>query len=153
MRIRISGDGDSDVAALAALRRQWTREQSGEPDDPEFERRFAQWHAAEAGRRVSWLAEVDDQPVGMANLALFDRMPRPGRAASRWGYLANAFVLERYRNQGVGHQIVSAVLDYAAGNRLVRVVLSPSERAVPFYLRHGFGPADMLLARRLAPGT
>jgi hypothetical protein len=32
---------------------------------------------------------------------------------------------------------------------LVRVVLHPSDRAVPFYERAGFGPADMLMAQSL----
>jgi hypothetical protein len=29
----------------------------------------------------------------MMNLAISERMPRPGRPASYWGYLANAYVL------------------------------------------------------------
>jgi len=29
----------------------------------------------------------------------------------------------------------------------VRIVLSPSERSVPFYQRAGFGPATMLMAK------
>ena len=73
-------------------------------------------------------------------------MPRPGVAGSRWGYLANAFVLAGYRDRGVGRLLVDALLDHARATGLVRVVLSPTERSVPFYERAGFGPADMLLA-------
>jgi hypothetical protein len=29
--------------------------------------------------RITWLAEVDGHLVGMMNLAIFERMPRPGR--------------------------------------------------------------------------
>jgi GNAT superfamily N-acetyltransferase len=83
----------------------------------------------------------------MMNLAIFERMPRPGRAPGRWGYLGNAFVLAAYRDQGIGSQLLSAVLGYADENGLVRVVLSPTERSIPFYERAGFGPASALMLR------
>ena len=137
--------GHADLAALAWLRREWTREQDGDGGDPGFEERFAAWWAREASRRVSWLAEVDRCPAGMMNLAVFERMPRPGQAPSRWGYLGNAFVLAPYRDQGLGGQLLGAVLGYARENQFARVVLSPSERSIPFYERAGFGAADVLM--------
>jgi GNAT superfamily N-acetyltransferase len=139
--------GADDVPALAWLRREWTGEVGGAADDPGFEERFAAWCASEAGRRLIWIAEADGAPIGMVNLALFERMPRPGVAPSRWGYLANAFVLAAYRDRGVGRLLMDALLDHARTAGLVRVVLSPTERSVPFYERAGFGPADMLLVQ------
>jgi GNAT superfamily N-acetyltransferase len=136
---------DADLAAIARLRRELTEEQDGDRGDPEFEERFAAWWARESSRRIMWLAELDHRPVGAMNLAVFERMPRPGRTPSRWGYLANAFVLAPYRNQGIGGQLLGAVLGYASENGFVRVVLSPTERSVPFYQRAGFGPADALM--------
>lgn len=138
---------DADLAEIALLRRQWTQEQGGASDDPEFDARLAAWFARESPRRVTWLARAGDKPVGMMNLAIFERMPRPGRAPSRWGYLGNAFVLAAYRDQGIGGQLLGALLGYADEKGLVRVVLSPSERSVPFYQRAGFGPADALMLR------
>jgi GNAT superfamily N-acetyltransferase len=138
---------DADLAAIALLRRQWTQEHGGVIDDPGFDERLAAWFARESSRRITWLAEADGGPVGMMNLAVFERMPRPGRASSRWGYLSNAFVLAAYRDQGIGGQLLSALLGYADDKGFVRVVLSPSERSVPFYERAGFGPADALMLR------
>jgi GNAT superfamily N-acetyltransferase len=136
---------DADLAAVAQLRREWTLEQDGEYTDPGYGERFAAWFARESSRRITWLAEVDGRFVGMMNLAVFERMPRPGRVPSRWGYLGNAFVLAAYRNQGIGGQLIHAVLSYADENSFARVVLSPSERSIPFYKRAGFGPANELL--------
>ena len=99
--IRIAGAGDAP--ALAALRRAWTAEQHGPADDEGFEARFLDWYERESGRRVSWLAEMRGEMVGMVNLAVFERMPQPGSEAGSWGYLANAFVLAAYRNQGIGY--------------------------------------------------
>lgn len=138
---------DADLAAIALLRRQWTQEQSGAIDDPEFDERLGAWFARESSHRIIWLAEADGGLVGMMNLVVFERMPRPGRAPSRWGYLGNAFVLAAHRNQGIGGQLLRALLGYADEKGFVRVVLSPSERSVPFYERAGFGPADALMLR------
>jgi len=74
---------------------------------------------------------------------------RPGQAPSRWGYLGKAFILAAYRNQGIGTQLLSAVLSFADENQLVRVVLSPSSRAISLYERAGFRPADSLMLRTL----
>jgi GNAT superfamily N-acetyltransferase len=136
---------DGDLAAIARLRREWTAEQDGGHSDPGFEQRFAAWCARESSRRIIWLAEAGGRPAGMMNLAVFERMPRPGRPPGHWGYLGNAFVLAAYRNQGIGRQLLDAVLAYAAEKAFARVVLSPSERSIPFYERAGFGPADELL--------
>ena len=123
--IRIAGD--ADAPALAALRRAWTAEQYGPVDDEGFEARFLDWYERESARRVSWLAEVSGEPVGMMNLAVFDRMPQPGRDPGSWGYLANAFVLAAYRDQGIGSLLLRALLAYADEHGYVRVVLNPSD--------------------------
>ena len=136
---------DADLTAISGLRRESTREQFGVHGDPDFEERFAAWFARESSRRSTWVAETDGRLVGLMSLAIFERMPRPGRAPGCWGYLGNAFVLAAYRNQGVGGRMLSTILDYAHGNALARVVLSPSARSVPFYRRAGFRAADELL--------
>ncbi len=138
---------DADIAAIVQLRREWTREEHGDIADPDFEENLAAWFARERSRRIMWLAEVGGRPAGMMNLAVYERMPRPGRALSRWGYLGNVFVLAEYRNRGIGSRLVSAALNYADQNGFVRVVLSPTVRSIPLYERAGFGSADALMLR------
>ena len=155
--------GPGDAAALAALRRAWTAEQfarvddarvddaradDGGPADEGFEARFADWYERESARRVTWLAEVSGEPVGMMNLAVFERMPRPGRDPGSWGYLSNAFVLAAHRDQGIGSRLLRALVGYADDHGYVRVVLSPSRRSVPFYGRFGFVADSGLIVRR-----
>jgi GNAT superfamily N-acetyltransferase len=145
--VMIRRAGHADLAAIAKLRSEWVQERDGRVDDPGFDDRLAAWFAAESARRIAWLAEADGRAVGMMNLAVFERMPSPGRAPSRWGYLGNAFVLAAYRDQGIGGKLLAALLGYADENGFARVVLSPSERSVPFYRRAGFRPASALLLR------
>ena len=128
----------ADLAAIVQLRHEWTREEDWETEDPDFEENLAAWFAREWSRRIMWLAEVGGHPAGMMNLAIYERMPKPGRALSRWGYLGNAFVLAAYRNRGIGSRLLSAALNYADENGFVRVVLSPTERSIPLYERAGF---------------
>jgi GNAT superfamily N-acetyltransferase len=139
--------GPVDTPALATLRRAFIEERDGRVTDEDFEARFARWYESESGRRVTWVAEADARPVGMMSLAVFERMPRPGRDSGRWGYLGNALVLAAHRNQGTGTRLLAAVLRHADEHGFARVVLSPSERSVPFYRRAGFGPAGTLLLR------
>jgi GNAT superfamily N-acetyltransferase len=137
----------SDGPVLAALRRAWTEEQYGPVGDEGFEALFLDWYEREFARRVGWIAELDGTAVGMMNLAVFDRMPRPGRDAGTWGYLANAFVLAAHRDRGIGSLLLRALLAHADDHRYVRVVLRPAPRAVPFYERLGFRPDGGFLVR------
>jgi GNAT superfamily N-acetyltransferase len=140
----------ADVTALAALRRAWVEEDGGAiVDTGTFERDFAQWYAAEAGRRLTWIAALGDETVGMLNLVEFHRMPRPGRLHSTWGYVSNVFVLAGHRNRGIGRQLLDAAIGTARERAYARLVLSPSEQARSLYARVGFGAADALMVMPL----
>ena len=140
---------DADVEAMAALRRAWVEEDAGPVDDPAYEPAFAEWYDREGDHRLAWIGFVDGVPVGMLNLLEYRRMPRPDRLDSRWGYISNVFVLREYRNDGLGRRLLDAALAAARERHYVRLVLSPSERAIPFYGRAGFVPADELMIRRM----
>lgn len=147
--VRVAGDGD--VAAVASLRLRWG-EGAAPGEEPDFERHLADWIAAEGERRTIWLAELAGEPVGMASLYEYRRMPRPGRMDSRWGYVGNMFVREEQRNRGIGSALLSAIIAVAHVRGYARLTVSPTPRAVPFYRRAGFvdvdgEAAELLLSR------
>jgi len=144
VNVRVAGHEDG--GKLSQLRRSWALEQ-GAGEDDDYERRFLAWYALEQRQRRFWLAELNGQPIGMVNLLLFDRMPEPGAAPSRWGYLANMFVLEEHRDHQVGSTLLAAALDWADTKGLDRVVLNPTVRSRLFYERHQFAPAAELMLR------
>jgi GNAT superfamily N-acetyltransferase len=136
--IRVRLTGPDDIATIASLRAQWT----GAESDAEFEQRVRDWLAGEGERRLVWLAALGDEPAGLASLLEYHRMPRPDRLASCWGYVGNMFVREDLRNRGIGSALLAAIIDEAGARGYQRLVLSPTERAVPFYARAGFIDAD-----------
>jgi GNAT superfamily N-acetyltransferase len=129
--IRVAGGGD--VAAIASLRAHWRP-----AEDPRFARRLAAWFAAEGDRRTTWLATLSDTPAGMGSLFEYRRMPQPGQPDTRWGYVGNLFVHEALRGRGIGSELLAKIVAAADARGYARLVLSPSERAVPFFQRAGF---------------
>ena len=142
--------GGADAGAVAELRARWTAE---DVEDPTFAARMADWLASEGERRTTWLAWLDDAPVGLASLFEYRRMPKPGRPPEAWGYVGNMFVREDRRNRGVGTLLLDTLVATADARGYARLVLSPSLRSLPFYARAGFVPAgeaagdDRLLVR------
>src|SRR5437764_554395 len=82
-------------------------------------------------------ATLGDEPAGLATLLEYHRMPRPDRLHSRWGYVGNMFVREELRNRGIGSALLAAIVAEADTRGYARLVLSPTERAVPLYRRAG----------------
>ena len=151
--VRVRRAGLVDGPAVAALRRAWTEEQAGGSiEDDGFDAAFAAWFAREHDQRVTWLAEDGGTAVGMLNLLVFTRMPRPQAAGAaprpgQWGYVANVYVDRGHRDAGIGRALLEAAVAFSDEQGFARLVLAPSERSVPFYERAGFGPATSLMVR------
>ena len=96
-----------DTPGLVTLRTAWAAEQ--EPalkDDPAFDSTFREW--MDTSPRKFFVADDDGEPVGMLNLMIFERMPKPGRESSRWVYLGNMYVLPEFRNSGTPESAASS---------------------------------------------
>ena len=144
MNIRVAGD--ADVPTLVALRRTWNEEDAaGHVDDDDFDARFRAWLASEGDTRTYFLLEIDGEPVGMANVKRYVRMPAAGREdAGHWGYVGNVYVHADHRDAGVGRVLMDALVDWCREHRYERLRLAPTERARPFYTRLGFVPGQVI---------
>ncbi|MFL6204515.1 MAG: GNAT family N-acetyltransferase [Acidimicrobiales bacterium] len=144
MSVRIADEGDVD--RLSDLRRRWNEERHGTPiDDPAFDARFRAWWEAEHPTRTFFLAELGRDPVGMANVKRYLRMPAAGMAsAGEWGYVGNVFVLPEHRNARIGEELMERIVAWAGEEGLEHLRLAPSPRSVPFYERLGFRPGAVV---------
>lgn len=98
----------------------------------------------DASPRQFFVAEDGGELIGMLNLMIFERMPKPGKESSRWVYLGNVYVLPEFRNAGIGGRLVDASIQFSQSIKAVRMVLSPSAESRDFYARLGFEPAGEL---------
>ncbi|HLM95842.1 MAG TPA: GNAT family N-acetyltransferase [Acidimicrobiales bacterium] len=135
---------EADRPVLAQFRSVWTAEVHPGGADTAFADRFSSWLDAQRGWRTFWIARDDARPVGMVNLLVIERMPRPGLPSGGWGYLGNLFVLPAYRRSGVGTLLVEAVLSHATARDLERVIVHPNDASLPFWNRSPFSETSDL---------
>ncbi|SRR5690349_18221966 len=133
------------LSQLAELRTAWAVEQGGAAAEG-FEERLGAWWAAQHGHRHAWLVHDDGgRPVAMGNVAVFDRMPRPGMPDARWAYVGNVWVDPAHRRRGVATLLMRAVVAWCRAEQMERIVLNPSEESLPLYRSLGFRAADDLM--------
>ena len=142
----------ADATAIADLRRAQWAERDADVDDEALVDRMTTW-LFDTGMRTHWLAIDAEELVGIVSLTEFERMPVPGSAHARWGYIGNFFVLADRRSRGLGRQLLDAAIAHSRERGHRRIVLSPSERSKPLYARAGFGAADILRVLPLEDGS
>ena len=138
----------ADLPALAALRASWGASLGDGTVDAgtgDLAARLRRWWERQPGTRTAWMAVEGERPVGMVNVAVFERMPHADRPDAHWAYLANLWVEPDRRRRGIASALLSAVLDWSRAEAMERVVLNPSEMSLPLYRSLGFRPADDLL--------
>ncbi|MFC7619723.1 GNAT family N-acetyltransferase [Microlunatus sp. GCM10028923] len=135
-----------DAPHLAALRRSYgTERHPGSDPDPDFERRFSEWHDQTQDSCVTWLAVAETQPVGILSMFVFPRMPMPGREVGRLAYLSLLYVTPDHRNHGLGRQLLDVAFAYSYANDIFKILLRPTDQALALYQRAGFRFADQYL--------
>jgi GNAT superfamily N-acetyltransferase len=87
---------------------------------------------------VHWVAEQDDELIGVISVRIIHKLPSPEESDGRFGYLTNTYVLPEHRYKGVGTALLGAVKNWALGEKLELLVVWPSDRAYPFYERGGY---------------
>jgi GNAT superfamily N-acetyltransferase len=139
--------GIADTAALAQLRWIWRTGERGEHglSPAEFETALRLWWGSRQETHVAYIAERDGDAVGMAWLAMFDRIPQPRDVERLAGNVQSVFVVEAFRNQGIGGALVEAVIAHARASGAGYVIVHPSQRAYPLYERLGFTATKQLL--------
>ncbi|MER7898354.1 GNAT family N-acetyltransferase [Streptomyces sp. NPDC096046] len=137
----------AELATVATLRWEWFVENGsadlGERDD--FVRHFVAWAGENAGSHRCMVLVRDDRVIGMAWLAVVQRVPTPGAPRRASGDLQCVYVVPEARDGGLGGRLIRAVLDGARELGLERVTVHSSPRAVPAYARSGFQKSRRLL--------
>jgi GNAT superfamily N-acetyltransferase len=130
----------ADAGVLAELRWEFRagRQPPAEARDV-FLKRCAAWMRREltSANWRAWVAVVDGAIVGHVWMNTVQKIPNPVAEPETLVYLSNLYVRESARG-GLGTKLLDAALGWARSNHADRIVLWPTPRSVPLYLRHGF---------------
>lgn len=117
--------------------------------------------AIERGEYVGWLAtpESDDVVIGGAGVQRRLVLPHPlpladgavRIAEGRHGIVLNVFTEPAWRHRGVAEALMRRVLDWAAAERLDRLVLHASDQGRRLYERLGFVATNEMRHHGTAP--
>ncbi|GIE83085.1 N-acetyltransferase [Actinoplanes philippinensis] len=139
IEVTVRRAAEADATALAGLRRRRATEdhghQGGDPDD--LAAAMGDFMRGHPGHRA-FVAEAAGAVVGMAWLAVLDRVPTADRHTRRGGDVQSVFVVPELRDRRVGALLMAAVLDEARSLGLEHVTVHSSPRAVAFYERNGW---------------
>ena len=139
----------ADAPALSALRWRWA--QPGRTPGPDEAQDFAAalsgWMAAQGERSVCHVATLDGELVGMAWLALFDRVPNPGDAVRRSGDVQSVFVVPEHQGRGIGRRLMESLCGAADDLGVRKLTLDSRVSVMPFYERLGFSAQGGLMTR------
>jgi GNAT superfamily N-acetyltransferase len=143
-------EAQPEDAPVIAWHRARMFQDMGELPDPVFESLRAQAEVVlgewlERGEYRGWLASPSDAPatiVAGAGVQLRQVLPHPARgakvAAGRHATVLNVFTEPAWRRQGLGELLMRRVLEWAAAERLDRLVLHASAEGRALYKRLGF---------------
>lgn len=136
-----------ESTAVAELRWRWWGETRRTPSASrtEFVRDFAQWAYDNRETHRCVVAVRGETVLGMAWLAVTQRVPHPGGLVRTSGDLQSVYVVPEEREHGIGGRLIGAALSVARELGLERVTVHSSARAVAAYERSGFAVSPRLL--------
>lgn len=140
---------ETDASMLARLRYELRSSlRNVVENEAVFLERCAAWmqeRLREESNWKCWIAECEGTAVGSVWAQLIEKIPNPMAEPEQFVYLTNFYVAEEHRGKGIGSLMLSAVLDWSRDRNAQVVILWPTERSKPFYVRHGFSFADDLM--------
>ena len=144
-----------ELDAIAELRWQWILETQGAPvtEREEFVQHFVTWAEQNASSHRCTVLVRDETIIGMAWLAVLQRVPSPRALDRASGDLQCVYVIPDARGTGLGGRLIDATLAGARELGLERVTVHSTPRAIAAYSRHGFEPSPRLLHAPVARTT
>lgn len=142
---------DDELVAVAHLRWQWFHENQATPTttQEEFTRSFVFWAQANKSSHRCLVLLDDDVIIGMAWLAIFERVPTPRTPRRLSGDVQCMYVVPERRDGGLGSQLIAAVIGLADELGLKPLTVHSSPKAINAYTRRGFATSPGLLRTEL----
>lgn len=144
--------GHDDLLAAAGLRWRWMVDERGRAplgDAEDFAASLTAWAERHADAHACFVAveaaSGTEEVVGLAWLALQERVPTPSLPHRLTGDVQSVYVAPEHRGAGIARRLVDALLADAWGRGLERVTVHSDPGAVRLYERAGFAATPHLL--------
>lgn len=85
-----------------------------------------------------WVAEKEGEIVSHIYIQLIHKVPRPGRITKPFAYMTNVFTIEKYRNRGIGSQLITTINKWVKSKSYEFIIVWPSEDSVDYYKKNGY---------------
>ena len=87
---------------------------------------------------LAYIALLEGEEAGCGSICLSDELPSPDNPTGKCGYLMNIYVKEKYREHGIGHAIVSRLVEEAKIRNCKKIYLETTPEGRPVYESLGF---------------
>lgn len=84
------------------------------------------------------IASVDGEDCGCGSICLTDELPSPDNPSGHCAYLMNIYVRDAFRQHGVAHKIVEALIAEAKRRDCGKIYLEATDDGKPVYASIGF---------------
>jgi GNAT superfamily N-acetyltransferase len=93
-----------------------------------------------AGDWAYWVSEEGDHLTGCVCIRVFRKIPKPNKLDDLFGYVTNVYMQPGSRNAGYGSKLLAKAIEWARAEGISELLVQPSERSMPYYMRQGFEP-------------
>ena len=90
------------------------------------------------GTHLAFVALDGTEEAGCGGICLTEELPSPDNHSGKCGYLMNIYVREKFRQHGIGHQIVKKLIEEAQNRNCNKIYLETTAEGRPVYESLGF---------------
>lgn len=90
------------------------------------------------GSHLAFIATWKGEEAGSGSICLSDELPSPDNPSGRCAYLMNIYVRDAFREHGIGHAIVSRLIEEAEKLNCGKIYLETTEEGRSLYTSMGF---------------
>lgn len=92
----------------------------------------------EDGTHLAFVALSSGKEAGCGALCLTEELPSPDNPSGKCAYLMNIYVKNEFREKGIGHALVTHLIEEAKSRDCGKIYLETTESGRPVYASLGF---------------
>lgn len=133
---------ESDIPMLSEMRWEHEYEEAGKFDiqkeDFIKECNLFLVNGLKSGTWEYWIAEENNIIISNIYINRIRKVPKPQKLFAEIGYVTNVHTKAKFRNKGIGTELLKKVKQWAINNEIELLFVWPSQKSITFYKKQGF---------------